>query len=61
MKVSEVLKILTKDGWYLHRQGGNHALYRHPTKEGQIAIPRHQSSELAKGTERSILKSAGLL
>ncbi|WP_373496152.1 type II toxin-antitoxin system HicA family toxin [Aquiflexum sp.] len=60
MKVSEILKILTKDGWYLFKNGKKHDLYRHPTKPGQIPIPRHQSQELRKGTEQSILKDAGL-
>lgn len=59
-KVSEILKRLKKDGWYLHRHGANHDQYRHPTKKGQIPVPRHGSSEVAKGTENSILKAAGL-
>lgn len=60
MKVSEMLKILKKDGWFLHRNGKRHDLYRHPTKNGQIPISRHKSQELKKGTEKSILKDAGL-
>jgi len=60
VKVSEILKILKKDGWFLHRNGSKHDLYRHPKKEGQIPVPRHTSQELKKGTEESILKSAGL-
>lgn len=60
MKVSEMLKILKKDGWFLHRKGSKHDLYRHPSKDGQIPIPRHPSQELRKGTEESILKQAGL-
>ncbi|MDT0648596.1 type II toxin-antitoxin system HicA family toxin [Autumnicola edwardsiae] len=55
-----MLKILMRDGWYLHRNGKKHDLYRHPTKKGQIPLPRHRSQELKKGTERSILKDAGL-
>ncbi len=60
MKVSELVKLIKKDGWYLHRNGANHDLYRHPMKDGQITIPRHGARELAKGTEESILKAAGL-
>lgn len=60
MKVSEMERILTKDGWYIHRSGSNHDLYRHPTKEGQIPLSRHKGQELAKGTEQRILKDAGL-
>ncbi|XRE42378.1 hypothetical protein ACIVBQ_000582 [Tenacibaculum discolor] len=60
MKVSEVLKLLKKDGWYLHKHGSRHDLYRHETKSGQIPIPRHPAKEMAKGTLLSILKDAGL-
>ena len=59
-KVNEVLKLLIDDGWYLHKHGANHDLYRHPTKPNQIPVPRHGSKELAKGTLNSILKTAGL-
>ncbi|RUT68701.1 type II toxin-antitoxin system HicA family toxin [Flavobacterium cupreum] len=58
--VNELLKLLKEDGWYLFRNGANHDLYRHPTKEGQIPVPRHGSKEMAKGTLNSILKQAGL-
>lgn len=60
MKVSEMLKILVKDGWYLLREGSNHSLYIHPIKTGRVILPRHPSAELKKGTEQSILKQAGL-
>jgi mRNA interferase HicA len=59
-KVNEVLRLLIDDGWVLHRHGKKHDLYRHPSKPNQITLPRHGSSELAKGTHLSILKDAGL-
>jgi len=59
-KVSELLRILLKDGWYLYRNGSRHDLYRHPTKKGQVAVPRHKAKELANGTFIGILKEAGL-
>ena len=58
--VNKILKMLKKDGWYLHKHGGNHDLYRHSTKSGQIPVPRHGSKEVAPGTMNSILKAAGL-
>lgn len=60
MKANQAVKILKKDGWYLLRHGKKHDLYVHPTKEGSVIIPRHPTTELRKGTELSILKSAGL-
>jgi mRNA interferase HicA len=59
-KANELLKILTKDGWYLYRNGSNHDLYRHHNKPGQLTVPRHGSKEMATGTYNSILKAAGL-
>lgn len=58
--INELLKILKKDGWYLHRSGANHDSYRHSEKSGQLTIARHGSKEIAKGTYLSILKAAGL-
>lgn len=58
--VNELLKQLKKDGWYLHRSGANHDLYRHETKPNQLTIPRHGSKEMANGTLNSILKAADL-
>lgn len=48
--VNELLKKLKKNGWYLFRNGANHDLYRHPTKDGQLTVPRHGAKEMAKGT-----------
>jgi mRNA interferase HicA len=58
--VNELLKILKKDGWSFYEHGANHDKYRHPTKSGQLHIPRHGSKEMATGTLNSILKAAGL-
>lgn len=58
--VNELIKMLKKDGWFIHRHGGNHDLYRHETKEGQLTVPRHGSKEIATGTYNSIMKKAGL-
>lgn len=60
MKVSEMVKILKKDGWYIKREGSKHTVYIHTTKDGSVIVPRHPSAELKKGTEQSILKQAGL-
>jgi predicted RNA binding protein YcfA (HicA-like mRNA interferase family) len=59
-KVSELLRLLKKDGWYLYKNGANHDLYRHPSKKNQLTVPRHGSKEMATGTYNSILKAAGL-
>ncbi len=61
MKVKEILALLKKDGWYFKRQKGSHKVFCHPTKPGIVVVPDHgPNQDLAPGTEKSILKQAGL-
>ena len=48
------------DGWYRVRQRGSHAIYRHPTKEGQLSVPVHPGKEIPWGTAARLLKTAGV-
>ncbi len=59
MTSKELVKLIKKDGWYQVSQKGSHAQFKHPTKKGRVTIPIH-SGDVAKGTEKSILKQAGL-
>lgn len=61
MKVKQVLKLLKEDGWFLVAQKGSHKQYKHPQKTGRVTVPDHgRNKDLAKGTENSILKQAGI-
>lgn len=61
MKVREMIIILKKDGWYQVAQKGSHGQFKHPNKAGRVTVPDHgQNKDIAKGTENSILKQAGL-
>jgi len=60
MKVSEVLRLLDDDGWYLVATKGNHRQFKHSTKSGRITVAGKPSDDLAPGTLNSILKQAGL-
>jgi len=61
LKVKDVIKLLEKNGWEFVRHKGSHKIYRHPDKQGIVVIPDHGlNKDLAKGTENSILKQAGL-
>lgn len=60
LKVNEILKLIEADGWYLVGTRGSHRQYRHPTKKGRVTIPGKPSKTLPIGTERSILKQAGI-
>jgi predicted RNA binding protein YcfA (HicA-like mRNA interferase family) len=59
-KVSEIIKFLESDGWYLARTQGSHRHYRHPTKPGTTTVAGKPSQTLHPDTVRSILKQANL-
>jgi predicted RNA binding protein YcfA (HicA-like mRNA interferase family) len=60
MKVSEILRLLHEDGWYLVATRGSHRQFKHPTKSGRVTVPGKPSADLAPGTLNSILKQSGL-
>jgi predicted RNA binding protein YcfA (HicA-like mRNA interferase family) len=60
MKVSEVIRLLEEDGWYLHSTRGSHRQFKHPTKPGRVTVAGKPSDDLAPGTLNSILKQAQL-
>ena len=60
MKVKEVIKIIEADGWFFSRQTGSHRQFKHAVKKGTVTIAGKLSDDLDKGTQRSILKQAGL-
>lgn len=55
----EVIEQIELDGWYLVKVVGSHNHFKHPTKKGEVTVP-HPKKDLPRGTERSILKQAGL-
>lgn len=36
MRVRELEKMITEDGWYPISQKGSHRQYKHPTKSGKV-------------------------
>ena len=60
MNVSEVLRQLQDDGWFLVATRGSHRQYKHAFKTGRVTVPGKPSDDLAPGTINSILKQAGL-
>jgi predicted RNA binding protein YcfA (HicA-like mRNA interferase family) len=55
-----VIKLIGRDGWALVRITGSHHIFRHRLKPGIVVVP-HPRKALKRGTQRSILKQAGLL
>jgi predicted RNA binding protein YcfA (HicA-like mRNA interferase family) len=60
MKVSEILRLLAEDGWFLVATHGSHRQFRHSEKPGRVTVAGKPSDDLAPGTLGSILKQAGL-
>jgi predicted RNA binding protein YcfA (HicA-like mRNA interferase family) len=60
MKVSEILRILHRDGWYLVTTRGSHRQFKHAVKPGRVTVPGKPSKDLHPATLNSILKQAGL-
>jgi predicted RNA binding protein YcfA (HicA-like mRNA interferase family) len=60
MKVRDVLRLLTDDGWLLVRTRGSHQQFKHPTKPGLVTVAGSGNDDLASGTLNTILKQAGL-
>lgn len=56
----EIIKRLKKAGWFeLEKRSTGHRYFAHPVKKGKIPVP-HPKKDLPKGTEKAILKQAGL-
>jgi predicted RNA binding protein YcfA (HicA-like mRNA interferase family) len=60
LKVGEIIKLIETDGWYLAAARGSHRQYKHPSKPGRVTVAGKPSAVLPPGTERSILRQAGL-
>ncbi|MGB6568225.1 MAG: type II toxin-antitoxin system HicA family toxin [Xanthobacteraceae bacterium] len=53
---NKVVARLRRDGW-IERHGGDHAVYKHPSKPGRIVVPRHRA--LSPGVARAFARQAG--
>jgi predicted RNA binding protein YcfA (HicA-like mRNA interferase family) len=60
MKVGEIIRRITADGWVLAITKGDHRQYKHPKKAGLVTVAGHFSDEVDRGTLNSIMKQAGI-
>jgi predicted RNA binding protein YcfA (HicA-like mRNA interferase family) len=60
MKVSELLKLIEQNGWFLVRQRGSHRQFHHLYKSGTVTVAGKPSIDVPAGTLNSVLKQAGL-
>jgi predicted RNA binding protein YcfA (HicA-like mRNA interferase family) len=60
MKISEIIRLLERDGWVLKRMTGSHRHFTHPAKPGLVTVAGKPNATWKPKTESSILKQAGL-
>ena len=60
VKVSDILRMLSDDGWFLVAIRGSHRQFKHVRKRGRVTVPGKPSDDLSPGTLDSILKQSGL-
>jgi predicted RNA binding protein YcfA (HicA-like mRNA interferase family) len=49
LTANELLRELHRDGWYVTRQAGSHAVLHHPTKLGRVVVPIHAGAIVKAG------------
>lgn len=60
LKVSEIIRLLKKDGWFITAQSGSHRQFKHPTKSGKVTINGNLSDDRSGDLLKSIEKQSGL-
>ncbi len=59
MKPREMIQLLERNGFKFVRSNGSHQVYRNDETQRQVVVPVH-AKDLKQGTEKQILKMAGL-
>ncbi len=60
LTAKEIEKMIVLRGWIFGRMRGSHAQYDHPNIPGHITIPFHGNRPLPDGTQRGIMRQAGI-
>lgn len=55
LKVSEIIKLLEADVWYLYITKGDHRQFKHPTKKGKITV-RGKHIQIKITMEKTIIQ-----
>ena len=53
-------RVLEERGWTLARINGSHHIDRDPVTGRQVVVPVHANQDLKPGTQRGIMRDAGL-
>jgi len=54
-------RVLKKHGWTEVRVKGSHHAFQKPGETATIVVPVHGNKDLKPGTQRAIMKDAGLV
>jgi len=58
--VSEFVRQIRRAGCVLVRHGKKHDIWKNPATDKEVAVSRHPSKELPRGTYHSMLRDLGL-
>jgi len=56
----ELLAAFKRDGWFISRQSGSHAILHHPGLSGCVVIPRHAGITIKPSVIQDPLDQSGL-
>jgi predicted RNA binding protein YcfA (HicA-like mRNA interferase family) len=60
LKVRDVIRLLTRNGWKKDRQKGSHRQFVHPSNPHTITVAGKEGTDMPPGTAHDILKKAGV-
>ncbi len=62
LKVSEIIRLLEQNGWYLSRHNGtSHRQFKHPTLKGKVTVNGKLSTDISGTLLKSIEKQSGII
>ncbi len=62
VKVSEIIRRLIQDGWYMHRHNGSsHRQFKHPDIKGKVTVNGKPSTDISGSLLKSIENQSGII
>jgi predicted RNA binding protein YcfA (HicA-like mRNA interferase family) len=62
LKVSEIIRLLEQNGWYLHLHNGtSHRQFKHHIIKGKVTVNGNPSADISGTLLKSIEKQSGII